>query len=92
MADEAKKEPAGAGRPRPSDPADEITGSVSYRDAMVELEAILAELERDDVDIDALGPQVQRAAALIRVCRDRIAAARLDVEQIVLDLDGADDA
>ncbi len=60
---------------------------VGYGEAMVELEAILADLERDDVDIDVLGPQVRRAAALIRVCRDRIATARLDVEQIMIDLD-----
>jgi exodeoxyribonuclease VII small subunit len=62
--------------------------AIGYAEAVAELEQILNELERNDVDIDVLGPRVQRAAALIRLCRDRIASARLDVEQIVSDLDG----
>jgi exodeoxyribonuclease VII small subunit len=60
--------------------------SIGYAAAVEELESILAVLERDDLDIDVLGPQVQRAALLIRICRDRIATARDDVEQIIADL------
>jgi len=71
---------------------DTTDGVIGYAAAVDELEAILAVLERDDLDIDTLGPQVQRAASLIRVCRDRIASARHDVEQIVADLDGLSSA
>jgi len=60
--------------------------TIGYAAAVEELESILAVLERDDLDIDVLGPQVQRAAVLIRICRDRIAVARDDVEQIIVDL------
>jgi exodeoxyribonuclease VII small subunit len=56
---------------------------LSYADAMEELESILAELERDDVDIDRLSERVARAAALIEFCRGRIESARLDVTRIV---------
>jgi len=54
-----------------------------YAAAVAELEAILDELERDDVDVDVLGARVARAAELIAVCRDRIDAARFQVDQIV---------
>ena len=64
---------------------------IGYRDAVAELEAILVDLERDDVDVDVLAPKVRRAAELIRLCRAHIGAARLDVEQIVADLDDLDD-
>jgi exodeoxyribonuclease VII small subunit len=60
---------------------------VSYADAMDELEAILAELEREDVDIDHLTERVARAAALIELCRGRIETARLDVTRLVEDLE-----
>jgi len=60
---------------------------LAYVDAVDELEAILAELEGDEVDIDVLGARVRRAAALIRLCRDRVATARMDVEQVVAELD-----
>lgn len=61
--------------------------TMGYADAMDELETILGELERDDVDIDHLAERVARAAALIELCRGRIESARLDVTRLVSDLD-----
>ncbi len=61
-----------------------------YAEALAELETILAELERTDVDVDVLAAQVTRAAELIGFCRDRISNARLQIEQVVAEL-GPDD-
>ena len=58
-----------------------------YAAALSELETILAELERPDVDVDVLAAQVARAAQLIGFCRDRIGNARLQIEQVVANLD-----
>jgi exodeoxyribonuclease VII small subunit len=66
-----------------SDGADEI----GYADAMAELGDILAELERDDLDVDVLAARVRRAGELITLCRARIARAQSDVEGIVTTLD-----
>ncbi len=60
---------------------------VGYGAALTELETILDEIEDDAVDVDVLAARVKRAAVLLRVCRDRIGAARLEVEQVVADLD-----
>lgn len=57
-----------------------------YAAALAELETILSELERSDVDVDVLAAQVKRASELIGFCRDRISAARLHIEQVVADL------
>jgi exodeoxyribonuclease VII small subunit len=70
-----------------ADHGDEAEDDLAYVDAVDELEAILAELEGDEVDIDVLGARVRRAAALIRLCRERVATARMEVEQVVADLD-----
>ena len=59
---------------------------LSYGDAVAELETIRAGLEADDLDVDALAARVGRAAELIKLCRDRIAATRLEVERVVADL------
>lgn len=64
--------------------------AAGYAEALAELEEILARLERSDVDVDVLAQQVQRAAALITFCRDRIGNARLQIEQVVAEL-GTDD-
>ena len=66
--------------------SDEV-GEIGYADAMAELGGILAELERDDLDVDVLAERVRRAGELITLCRARIARAQADVEGIVTTLD-----
>ena len=66
--------------------ADPEVEDVGYAAALAELESILAEIEDDAVDVDVLAERVKRAAELLRVCRDRITAAREEVGQIVADL------
>ena len=83
--------------PERTEPQDELDG-LGYADAVEELEAILAELDGDDVDVDLLAERVKRAADLVQLCRRRIEAARVEVTRIVADLDAvaplasADDA
>lgn len=69
-------------RPTPEDP-----DRIRYADAIDELEAILAELDDDSIDVDLLAARVARAAMLIRLCRQRITETRVEVERIVADLD-----
>ena len=64
--------------------------SLGYADAVTELEAILSELEADDVDVDRLAEQVRRAADLIELCRGRLEDAQVEVTRIVADLDALD--
>jgi exodeoxyribonuclease VII small subunit len=64
---------------------------LGYAEALAELEGILAELERESVDVDHLVERVQRAAVLIRLCRGRIASARLEIESVVADLERVSD-
>jgi exodeoxyribonuclease VII small subunit len=64
--------------------------AIGYTDAMRELEAILDELEGDELDVDVLAERVRRASELIRVCRTRITRAQDDVATIVADLEDLD--
>jgi exodeoxyribonuclease VII small subunit len=72
--------------------ADPTTEPASYRAAADELEQILADLDDDHLDVDVLAGKVRRAAQLIAFCRSRISSARMEVEQIVADLDQPADA
>jgi exodeoxyribonuclease VII small subunit len=60
---------------------------LGYAEALAELEGILDELDGDEVDVDVLGSRVRRAAELLRLCRERIAGARFEVEQVVAELE-----
>jgi exodeoxyribonuclease VII small subunit len=64
-----------------------MSEEIRWADAIAELEAILAKLDDDALDVDVLAAQVARASELIGLCRDRIARTKLDVERIVGDLD-----
>jgi exodeoxyribonuclease VII small subunit len=63
------------------------TDDIGYGQALAELERILDEIEDDAIDVDVLAARVKRAAELLRICRDRIASARVEVTQIVADLE-----
>ena len=65
---------------------------LGYAEALEELEAILVDLDDDELDVDALATKVERAAALVRLCRERISGARMQVDEIVAGLDDQDDS
>ncbi len=62
-----------------------------YAQALDELDGILRAREGSDVDVDRLADRVARATALIAICRERIGAARLRIDEVIADLDGLPD-
>lgn len=78
--------------PEPDRPDAEATpvDQLGYAEAMAELEAILAEIDDDEVDVDRLATRMRRAAALIAHCRGRIGDAQVEVERVVADLTALD--
>ncbi len=61
---------------------------LGFTAAMLELDQIVAALESDALDVDALAEQVSRAAELVGWCRTKLDATRYQVEKIVTQLDG----
>jgi exodeoxyribonuclease VII small subunit len=59
----------------------------TYAEASAELEQILEKIETGAVDVDEVVTLVRRGAELIRFCRERLDAARLEVGKVVADLD-----
>ena len=66
----AKKKSSGDGGERET---------LSFEDAMDEVEGIVEELEGDDVPLEKLLEKYERGTALIQVCQERIAAAQARV-------------
>ena len=67
-------------------------GPPGYAQALDELDGILRELEGSDVDVDRLADRVARATELIAICRERIGAARLRIDEVIADLDDGDES
>ncbi|MCA8976026.1 MAG: exodeoxyribonuclease VII small subunit, partial [Planctomycetes bacterium] len=51
-----------------------------------ELETILHDIESGDIDLDALSEQVERAAALLAICRAKLAATETKVRKVVAEM------
>jgi exodeoxyribonuclease VII small subunit len=60
-----------------------LPDDLSYRDALEELDEILAHLESTAVDVDVLAERVERGATLIRFCRQRLRVVRADVDAAI---------
>jgi exodeoxyribonuclease VII small subunit len=61
----------------------EAPAEIGFTAAIRELEQILAGVEGDDVDLDRLAAELQRAAALLEICRAKIRKAEVEVSQIL---------
>ena len=55
----------------------------SYEAAMDELRDILGQLEQEDTNVDQLSELVDRAAVLLRFCRERLDDAEMNVSQAI---------
>lgn len=61
----------------------------TYAAATAELEQILADIESGDADLDVLAEKVERAAALLAVCRQRLAATETKVRKVTAEIAAA---
>lgn len=59
------------------------TKDLTYSKAMQELEAIVAKLQSDNCDIDALADYTKRAADLIKYCREKLFTTDEEVKNAI---------
>ena len=61
--------------------------SLTYSQALAELEKILAQLRADNSDIDTLAERRRRAATLLAECRARLTRTEEELNAILADFD-----
>ena len=64
----------------------------SYSEATTELDGILQEIESGEIDLDVLSEKVERAAALLAVCRKKLAATETKVKKVTDEMSAAMDS
>lgn len=67
------------------------TDELTYSQALEELRAIHQRLRADDVDVDNLLNDVQRASELLEFCQSRIASVGEQLEEVLTDFDRPDE-
>lgn len=59
---------------------------LSFSEAVGEVESIVARLENEDIDVDELSGEVQRAIELVAACRARLERTSEEVREMVVRL------
>lgn len=58
----------------------------SFREAVVEIEDILKQIESGELDVDKLSVEVKRASELIRQCQKKLRTTEEEINSIFKDL------
>ncbi|MCR4337414.1 MAG: exodeoxyribonuclease VII small subunit [Candidatus Omnitrophica bacterium] len=56
---------------------------LKYSKAIERLDEIIRKIEDEEIDVDELSDKVKEAVDLIKVCKDKIEKAEMDVKQVV---------
>jgi exodeoxyribonuclease VII small subunit len=67
---------------------DLMADELRYNEAISEIEAILRQIESEELDVDDLSAKVKRAYFLLKLCKEKLHATEKDIEQIVKDFTG----
>ena len=58
---------------------------IKYAKALKRLDEILGKIENEEIDVDELSDRVKEAVELIRLCKDKLTKAEMEVQQVVED-------
>ena len=56
---------------------------MKYSKAMERLEDIIQKIENEEIDIDELSDKVKEAVSLVKLCKDKVEKAELEVKEVV---------
>lgn len=56
---------------------------MKYSKAMERLEDIIRKIESEEVDIDELSEKVKEAVGLVKLCKEKVERAELEVKEVV---------
>ncbi len=55
----------------------------TYKEAIVELESIVNEIENEEISVDELSEKVKRASQLIRLCKSKLTKTEEEVSKVL---------
>ena len=61
--------------------------TVTYNEAMTEVEDILEKIENEELDVDDLAEKVKRVSVLLKICKDKLLKTNEQVEQILKEME-----
>lgn len=63
-----------------------MSKKLSYEEAYEELQGIVNSIENEEVSVDALAKNVERASELIKICSDKLRNTETAVDKIIREM------
>lgn len=64
-----------------------VKKTITYTEAMTEVEEILEQIESEELDVDDLAEKVKRVSVLLKTCKDKLLKTNEQVEQILKEME-----
>ncbi|MCK4662118.1 MAG: exodeoxyribonuclease VII small subunit [Bacteroidales bacterium] len=61
--------------------------SITYKEAITEIEEILAQIETDELDVDELTNKVKKVSSLIKICKNKLHKTEEELKKILDDIE-----
>ena len=61
--------------------------SISYNEAMAEIEQILRHIGQEELDVDDLSEKVKRVSGLIKLCKEKLHTTEVEVEKVLREIE-----
>jgi len=61
--------------------------TVSYKEAINEIEEILRQLENNELDVDELSEKVKRVSSLVSLCKEKLHNTEVEIDKILKEMD-----
>ena len=65
-----------------------MENKLTYTEAITKLEAIVEEIENEDISVDDLSKKVKRASELIRLCKTKLTKTEQEVNEVLKEIEG----
>lgn len=60
---------------------------LTYKEAVTEMEDILAKLESEELDVDELATKVKRVSHLLKFCKEKLSVTEKEIQGIIEDIE-----
>ncbi len=60
---------------------------ITYTEAINEIEATIAMIENEELDVDHLSEKVKRISELLKICKEKLTGTEKEVEKILKEID-----
>ena len=57
--------------------------TITYTEALAELQQIVSEMENADIPVDELSDKIKRCTLLIKICKDKLTKTEAEIAKIM---------